>query len=263
MRKEMKLSNTQEALLLAYVDCRATGPQRAEAELLIENNSEAMKFVSLMKQTDLPYREAFDTDLGGGNHFDEAREFVEQWQAPEDSGETRTPARSYAWVATLVLGVFLGYGATQWSAFTSTGNQVPAWLAQVASYHELYVRETVEGGELSHSERDALTLKLASALDAPLHIPDLLPQKMQFKRGQLLQIEGRALIQLAYLPDEGTPVALCITKNGEADAGFSSGESHGLRYVNWSRDGVSYVLLGALPGDRLMTAAENAAAQML
>ena len=228
----MNSEHPQEALLLAYVDGQLDGADRARAQQLVENDSSAREFVALLERSKLSYKAAFDERLDAT--VPEAIEgTIRHWTPPGDEPvPVKRPAQRFALVATLLLGIAVGFGVSNRTQRDAPTDSTPAWLAQVASYHELYVRDTVDGIALDADRRQQLAAELTTALGAPLQIPDLRRQKLDFKRGQLLQIEGRALIQLAYLPDAGTPVALCITKNGAPDAGFASGESHNLRYVN-------------------------------
>ena len=69
-------------------------------------------------------------------------------------------------------------------------------------------------------------------------------------------------MQLAYLPKNGRPVALCILKDNVADALPKTGTSRGLPYVTWTKKGLSYVIIGDIDKDDLNAAALSALSQM-
>ena len=120
-----------------------------------------------------------------------------------------------------------------------------SWVAQVANYQQLYVRPTVEAA--GPVDRSALTAMINSNLERPVPIPDFEQEGVIFRRGQLLQVDGNPLIQLAYLPaSDGLPVAFCIMKDPGAKASPpDSGISHGLNYQSWNQEGLRFVLLGS------------------
>ena len=66
----------------------------------------------------------------------------------------------------------------------------------------------------------------------------------------------------AYLPKKGRPVALCIQKENVSDSLPTTGESRGFPYVTWSKNGFSYVIIGAIDPSDLNNAALNALSQM-
>ena len=67
---------------------------------------------------------------------------------------------------------------------------------------------------------------------------------LEFKRAQLLAIEGRPLIQMAYLDAAGQPFAFCAVRLDDADQSILSEMSHGLATASWVNDGVGFVLIG-------------------
>jgi len=258
----MDHQHPEDSLLLAYVDGRFDAKQKAEVEKLIEQDPRARQRLFLFEQSKLPFSEAFDSHTDNSVP-EEIRSTIDNW---EPRSESVTPswqlAPQIAIILLLVIGVGLGYGLSYWQPIPhSMQPETPPWLAQVASYHELYVRDTLAGPDMELVKRKHMVEKLTLALNAPLEIPDLQAQKLKFKRGQILQVNGWPLVQLAYLPEKGTPVALCITKNQAADQSFVNGISHNLRYVNWARNGISYVILGDMDTDLLLAAAENTVRQ--
>ena len=67
---------------------------------------------------------------------------------------------------------------------------------------------------------------------------------LTFKRGQPLTLNDRPLVQPVYLPDEGAPLALCITRAADNSGGYTAGDAGPMRYASWRAGGFDYVLVG-------------------
>ncbi|MGK0271930.1 MAG: anti-sigma factor RsiW [Cocleimonas sp.] len=251
----------QAELLLAYVDKQLTPEELIEAETLLANDSDAVAFIKTLESSQLPFSESFDFLL-------EDKEIDSENVALETSIRTnqnpeKANARTLQWPASLAASVMLGL-VIGYAIFTNDDNKTDThWITDVANYHLLYVRDTVTPSvNLNNTEKLSLQAHLGNALKSDLNIPDLNQQKLVFKRGQILDIEGKTLIQLAYLPDDGLPVALCILRSDADDSLPESGESRGLPFVKWSKNGLSYVIIGKMDKKSLETAALNAMAQI-
>ena len=163
--------------------------------------------------------------------------------------------------ASLMLGLMIGYSV--FSTNSSPDKQNNNWVTEVANYQLLYVRDTVvPAPTISESQKTILETRLTKALGSELSILDLSKQQLTFRRGQVLDINGKPLIQLVYLPDDGLPVALCILRSDVADTLPKSGESRSQSFIEWSKNGLSYVIIGKTNKKNLETAAMMAIAQI-
>ncbi len=237
----------QAELLLAYVDKQLSDKEILEAEALVAKDPEAAAFVKTLGVSELPFAESFDFLLEDESNSTPINiKSKRSWQIPASMA------------ASLLLGLVVGYGI--FSNKTNNPDHMTAnWITEVANYQLLYVRETVTPApKLNNQQQVALQEKLSKALNGGLHIPDLSKQKLDFRRGQLLDINGQPLVQLAYLPDDGLPVALCVLRNDAEDSLPKSGESRGLSYIEWSKNGLSYVLIGKTDMKLLESAALSA-----
>lgn len=238
-------------LLLSYADNRISESNKEKAEQILATDSTAREFLALLGHSDLPYEESFAFLLSD--------DIKASSQNIEKTKEDKKPV--WFWPASLVASVMLGLGIG-YAAFLSKYEDHDNWIVQVADYHLLYVRETVTGSQPDSLAVKALSEKLGNALNTKLVIPDLSKNQIAFKRGQILQSDDRPLIQLAYLPDVGQPVALCILRNDMPDALPKKGNSRGMPYVKWSKDGLSYVIIGKIEEAALEAAALNAVSQL-
>jgi anti-sigma factor RsiW len=122
------------------------------------------------------------------------------------------------------------------------------WVQAAVGYQQLYARET-----LAQMPADADTLPQAIEQirhedQLALRIPDLHEAGLTFKRVQRLRFNGRALIQLEYLPENGPPIALCVIKEAKADQAVASERVGNMKVVTWRQDELGYALIGDSKG---------------
>ena len=55
---------------------------------------------------------------------------------------------------------------------------------------------------------------------------------------------GKPLVQIAYLRDDGTPVALCIIPAGPDEKPVNMGQAQGMDLARWNTPGYGYLLIG-------------------
>jgi hypothetical protein len=120
------------------------------------------------------------------------------------------------------------------------------WRRSVAVYHSLYVSDTLsDTNQTTAAMRDELT-RVSIGLGKPITLEMLTTSKvLDYKRAQVLGVEGRPLIQLAFLSKTGTPVALCIFNDGAiGNANIKTGTMLGMATASWSKGDFDYLLLG-------------------
>ena len=134
----------------------------------------------------------------------------------------------------------------------------PGWRDYVAAYHALYISSTLSSvenpepfaiaelnrvGEAIGKELDFATLKQVSGMD--------------YKRAQILGFEGKPLAQMTFLSKMGTPVALCIIRNGKSDSLSMKAETlENMASVTWSKGGYEYLLIGGSDDQLIRTVGE-------
>ena len=242
-------SHPEAHRILAYADGRLPIAEAADVEKLIAHDPDAAELLRLFKKSALPYAEAFD---------EMATDTTSKNKAPN---KPINSSRRSAWrtAAVLVLGLFGGWFGSDFQ-YRISHQEPPDWIMQVANYQLLYVRNTLE--DASISDHTALQDKLIKALGSEFKIPNLANHNLKFMRGQILEINGAPLIQLAYLPTSGLPVALCITPKVQADNKSEKGIANGLSYVQWSDQELSYVIVGNMGDQSLYNAAMEAVQQI-
>ncbi|VVE24832.1 putative transmembrane anti-sigma factor [Pandoraea anhela] len=117
------------------------------------------------------------------------------------------------------------------------------WVRAFVSYQTLIARATLDPLDDEPAEAIATVRAIRHRDDIPLVVPDLRRANMEFKRVQRLQFDGRAVVQIAYLPREGPPVALYIVKDTRLAHGPSAQVIPPMDTVTWRRDGQMFALV--------------------
>jgi len=234
-----------DADLTAYLDGEADAALTARIDAALTQDDElAARFAELSVDTSL-LAEAFDLDRLAPPAYVP----VEIPQA--QSGPSRL-------VLPLAIAASFALGAI---AVQFVRPAAPTWVDAVASYQALYVTETLSGT----MQAPAISEGVFETVDETLGV-DLRPAKdiegLMFRRAQMLAIEGKPLVQMAYLDDQGRPFAFCAVLLGDGDEAILSEMNHGLAAASWVEDGVGYVLIGGddVPG---VTALSRALQQTL
>jgi anti-sigma factor RsiW len=140
----------------------------------------------------------------------------------------------------IVLGVTLtSVGMSQWSARPQKN-----WRAAVADYQVLYSAATLASIAHDTTTQRAEIAAVAAKLELPIDLEELQSNGLDFKRAQLLQFNGEPLAQFAYIDPSGDPIAVCVTRSGEADSEIQTAMIDGLAAAFWSKSGYGFIVIG-------------------
>ena len=178
-------------------------------------------------------------------------------EVADKSGGKWLGLRAAAGIALVCLSVG-GYLGTAFQKADET------WQGYAAAYHSLYVTNTLSEVRqpLNVSKHD---LSRASDLLGKSINFDVVSgvQGLEYKRAQVLGFEGRPLVQIAFMTQQGAPVALCVyPKTHDAIQPMSQQRMLGMSSATWSRDGFEYLLVGSTD-DTLIERAANALKELL
>ncbi|MDJ0686343.1 MAG: hypothetical protein QNJ84_16780 [Alphaproteobacteria bacterium] len=170
----------------------------------------------------------------------QAPEFNCDRVAPSPMRRFQTTWRHAA--AAAVLALFVGFGG----GALLTGPAEPGWRDYVASYHALYATVTLSGVGQTTADAAAELERVSAAIEKPISLSDVsMPDRLDYKRAQILSFEGRPLVQLAFLTKQGTPVALCIIEASEpGDGAVQTTRLEGMSAAYWSKGGHAFVVIG-------------------
>lgn len=248
-----------ESQLIAYADGELSVADAAMVERALAGSPDLRQRVEWLRASRLPYREAFAVQKLPPLP-DELRRRIEALAhaAQQDNPMAVQRARRSqprAWlIAAFVAGAFSA-GLVQWlggvgvgglgsgaAKLAATGPK--SWIDEAAEYQQMYSRETVARVS-PDPDVSADTLAAIRQVDGMrLRVPDLQRAGWSVKSVERLHYHGKPLVQIVYLPEHGTPVALCVMKDSQPDRPIAQRQSHGMNVLSWRRNELSYALIG-------------------
>ena len=135
--------------------------------------------------------------------------------------------------------------------------KIPGWRQSVANYVSLYTSETINRvGASLESQHQNLVL-LSQDVGLSLSSENLAVDQLSYKRGQILDLRGKPLVQLAYLYQNKTPVAFCIIKSTKGKKTMQFEQRNGLQIAHWSSDSHGFMVIGDVPEEELAKLAKS------
>jgi len=159
--------------------------------------------------------------------------------------------------AGFVLGL-LAAGVAGWLAFgLPLSGEDDDWRAAVVDYMKVYTNDTFA---LVSPDRPVEAFELGAV--AKKVGADLTPEKvalpgLDFKVAFNLSYDEAPLGEIASVDSTGTPVLFCVIANKEADAPLRSEKRDQFSLASWSRNGLSYLVIGRMPEQRVAEFAQT------
>jgi anti-sigma factor RsiW len=138
-------------------------------------------------------------------------------------------------------------GSPEHAGLQLADNGASPWVRAAVGYQQLYSRDTVALDAPSPDVSARTVSNILHEDGLQLRVPDLSALGLTFNRVQRLRFNGKPLIQIVYLPQEGPPVALCVMKDAKPDAAISQQRVDKMDVVSWRQAELSYALI-ASPG---------------
>ncbi len=261
-----------DEVLLDYVQQRLSPTMSQKLERVIQNDPELALRVKNLRCGELPYTAAFVyeslppvpthlmeqvrlwgrlsmrsiSDAASLSQKQQAQflgaKLGARWRALSLKG-IRTGILS-ALGLSVVLSFGTGVGVSTW-VLSSKADDTNSWTTAVALYQRLYQRETLEAVNFDAPQTHQLLVDLQQRYGMHLRVPDLQPEGLELKRVQFLALGQKPIVQIAYMPRVGTPIALCVTLSGSRDdQAIHHKEYAGQHMLVWRQQGISYLLIG-------------------
>ena len=240
------MSRFSDEEIAAYLDGEADPPLRERLEAQAAVDAELQGRIEALTVDKQAIAAAFDALLVTAPPPPAPK------QASVAAPSSAPPWRGFAALAgTAAACLAIGFGlGSQFAADGGAGSEMAQaglanWRDYAAAYHALYVTDTLayvaDDAEARQRELEragrAVGLQL-DAVSAPL-------DQLQFRRAQVLGFEGRALVQVAFLSDNGKPFALCVIRSPGARASAVAVETRqNMAAASWSQPDVEFLLIG-------------------
>jgi anti-sigma factor RsiW len=244
-------------LLLAYVSDDLPPEQRDAIDAMLAHDAALRGKVGAMQASDLPYQAAFAAQPLPGlppRLHDEILDMIRIGAAPALAPVKHSWRDRLQLLGGLAAAVVVGIGLhAAVGAYLNTGEK-PGWIADVANYQRLYVRDTVQAVRADPVVSRAVINSLYQQNHIRIDIPDLSKLGLQFKRVQRLGYGALPLMQMVYLPEQGNPVALCVIPENGPDVAPHQARVKGMETISWRRAGLAYLLVADAPAAPLAAA---------
>jgi anti-sigma factor RsiW len=232
--------------LLAYVDGQLPQARRAEVEAAVASSPGVAARLNAMRASALPYATAFDAQVLAPLPPELCQRVGYLLSAYAQRGQRRASS----WPR---LGVAFAAGALCCAIALkllppaalpqAAAAQVSPWIRAVADYQQLYSRATLA----DVTEDQALSARVINDLRVKdgiaVVVPDLRSAALTFKRVQRLSFHDRPVVQMVYLPEQGEPIALCVTPDARPDETPRAQQIGEMSSVAWRRNSLGYVVL--------------------
>lgn len=246
-----------EMTVLQYIDNDLSKDDRRVFEALLENDEALQEQVQIMKSSELPYQAAFSSEMLAEMpasieaHLEQADALI------NDDQEDANFFKRYnsAVVAGLFIVVFVaGVFSQSFIKQTVFSNDHELARFDVQSelvdsmiiYQALYSRPTVVPVHQTLPKAQVVLDKFLEKSKVKLDIPNLESLGFEFRRAQVLSYEDRPILQLVYLPEQGEPLAICLTYTEDQQSTDEDAVTYnisGMKSNVWSKQGIVYMLM--------------------
>ena len=233
----MQADRYSDADLVAYLDGRLDDEERSRLKAAAAEDPHLAERLDALATDTGALRDGFDDLLGQAPDLS-----VPQALARRATYPGWTP---FAAAAVFVIGLGIGW-------MMGTEQEPDGWHQAVADYQVLYTTETLAASPLGSDARAAGLANASRRVGLELTEDLLAVEGMVFQRAQVLSYEGSPLIQVAYLTDDGMPVAFCIMRQGGSQGSLPEGRTlAGLAASTWQAGEHAFILIGPVGAEVL------------
>ncbi len=241
-----------DELLTAYLDSELSEEEAKKAEKALASNNSDLKMLEINK-TDI--KTSLDAILPIAPQMPELQQMRIAQKATRGFS-------SIALAASLALGMISGawlFNGTEFRLYNSEPSL--EWKTAIANYQMLYVPETLANSSENKDQAIRKLKSLSNDLGRELVGANSV-NNLEFYRAQMLGLEGNPLVQIVYMAENGTPIAICVTKVNETNYEPKSELIQGLASSHWVDDKYGFLVIGGKDLNFVENIASNLAKQL-
>jgi anti-sigma factor RsiW len=254
----------KDALLVAYLDGELEPEIHDKVERMLGTDPSLRTRLTAIAEGRRPVRGAYDALLESAPR-DRLQTLASALTNTARPGHHRFRRSVLATSGVLLL--LLGGGAAGYliakppvSLFEEASTDEDKWVDAVAGEMSLYDAPSMAAIQVDDSEQKAELSKLGQELNLDLSAAKVTLEGLTLKRAEPLQFQGSKLAQLLYASDKGAPVAICIMQESGGEAEREVESHDGLTLAYWSSGSRRFLVIGAVPAERVRAIADVVAA---
>lgn len=139
----------------------------------------------------------------------------------------------------------------------------PRWITAAVDHTNLYTTETMLAHALSDEQKAELIALASQHVETDLGAIANDTARAEFQNGDLMEFEGKRLVQLNFLYETGVPFALYLLRTPDTDGDstlqaveFRKWQIDELATVRWARPGYEFYAVGRLTREEVDGVAE-------
>ena len=227
-------NNYSDATLVAFLDGELSDSETAEIAQAAESDAMLQQRIEILgpELDTAELKSAFDSLLVEAPEYQQKTVVQTKLKAPgrKQSVIWGTIAAG-AVAASLVMGVFIGL---------RQGERVQTWQEFAAAYHVLYREKTLVDVVVNEEKSLTLARQFGFALDDQTRVAD----EFELIRVQNLGFNDKPILHVAYLAENGQPMALCLIPSSAGPTGIENKELYSIATASWRDEKFEYVVLG-------------------
>lgn len=264
-------NGVNDAHLVAYLDGELTPLEKMTVAAALDRDPDVRNRLAQLERGGRPFASGFDALLDAAPD-DKLQAMFAALVTEHNNASVRganedamVPARRRSArqmaAAAAVLAVVFGSGmiADMLLKPNQSAHQATArgWREAVAQYVSLFSKATLDGMPTDLAVQEEGLRRASAALGLDLAKEKLAAPSITFRGTQLLQLDGKPIVQIAYLGDNQVPLAFCIVRSAQVSQPVATEKRHGLNIVHWVTGGYGFMLIGNVPDADLLRLVET------
>ncbi|PWQ93185.1 anti-sigma factor family protein [Leucothrix arctica] len=241
--------------LTAFLDGELPEAKMVQIAEALETDESLVERLSGLEVDFAPIKQAFDQLLQEAptESLNANIPAVEVESMPTKAASNDNSWMSYAVSACFALAIGVGVGR----AMFQTPPEPVGWKGEVARYQKLYSKDTLATFTVTADAAEKSISQVSTKLGLAVPTQQFLPDGLTFKRAQTLVFNQKPLAQFMYQGEDGTPIAICVLKNGKPDQAISLANIKGLNAASWNHGGFAYIAIGDTQPEVIESIAKN------
>jgi|GEM_PF-3082430 len=232
--------------LVSFLDGECDGELATDIALALETDTQLQHRLHELDLDIDDLRQGLDTVLDHAPTPNISEDTQSQEPPVRQDNSKLRSMRTLTQIAALLLAGFIGFNLQFLQPSTIEPAKKTGWIDMVVNYQQLYSQKTLSFAAPEPEKAKAMLAAVSKELGRDINF-DIATSRsdIALKQTRLLSFNGKPLVQMSYLSNTGTPLALCIIKSkkpGDAAPKYQSRSN--MQMAVWRKKGYAYLLIG-------------------